>query len=195
MIRTCSVRMPTENSSLEKSRNSAAFTLTELVVVILIVSLIVLLVGTNLYGLLVKNTFRGQIQELVSEMQMVAASAAETGKKYEIILDFDQQGYILRQITSPDLSIVLEEEIITSNYFSDNCRLAYVIFDDGDYTNQGRAKFRVGKSGWQYGGKIVLLDATQRPYSIIVNRLNRTVGLRDGDIGFLMPKPQEEVPF
>ncbi len=186
--------MPTE-SCFYKHRLCTAFTLTELVVVILIVSLIVLLAGTNLYGLLVKSTFRGQIQQLISEMQMVASSAAETGRKYEVIFDLNQQGYIIREITSADLSTVLEEEIIDSYYFGDNCLIAYVIFDDGIYTNQDRAKFRVGRSGWQAGGKIVLLDATQRSYSIIVNRLNRTIELKDDDVGFLMPKSQEEVAF
>ena len=99
-----------------------------------------------MYGLLVKNTFRGQIQEIVSAMQMAGNSAAETGRRYEIIFDLSSQSYLLRQITTSDLfAEVLEEEIITSNELGDNCRITYVIFDDGVYTNQEIAKFRVGQ--------------------------------------------------
>ena len=194
-MRTCSAQTPT-NALLCKTMGSrGAYTLTEVIVVIVIVSLIILLAGTNFYGLLVKNTFRGQIQEIVSTMQMAANSAAETGRRYEVIFDLDQQNYLLRQITTPDLAQILEEEIIAANDLSENCFISYVVFDDGDYTNQDRAKFRVGPSGWQYGGKIIFIDATERAYSIVVNRLNRSIMLRDGDVEILMPKSPEEVPF
>ena len=52
-----------------------------------------------------------------------------------MIIDPAEQSYLLREITSDDLSEVLEEEIITQGEFGSNCRLAYVEFDDGDYTN------------------------------------------------------------
>ena len=102
---------------------------------------------------------------------------------------------MLRQITSPDLSEVLEEEVIIENDFGDNCQVAYVLFDDGDYTNEGKAKFRAGHAGWQYGGKIVLLDENEQPYSIVVNRINRIVTLKQGEVELLEPKHRDEVPF
>jgi len=52
------------------------FTLTELIVVILIISLFLLLAMVNLFGLLGKSTFRAQVQEFVSTMQMAASAAA-----------------------------------------------------------------------------------------------------------------------
>jgi prepilin-type N-terminal cleavage/methylation domain-containing protein len=196
MIRTFPAPMPTDKLLPKRRLLLSGFTLTELVVVILIVSLIILFAGANLYGLLVRNTFRGQLQEIVSAMQMAGNSAAETGRRYEVIFDLSSQSYLLRQITTPDLfADVLEDEIITSNELGDNCRIIYVIFDDGVYTNQDIAKFRVGRSGWQCGGKIVFVDASERPYSIIVNRLNRNVTLSDGDVDILLPKSPEEVPF
>jgi len=171
------------------------FTFTELVIVIVIVSLFVLLAQVHLFGLLRKNTFRAQIQDFVSTMQMAARAAAESDRRYEVIIDMTEQGYLLRQITSPDLSQVLQEEVIVYSDFSDNCRVAYVEFDDGDYTNQGLAKFRAGHAGWQYGGKIVLLDRNEQPYSVVVNRLNRTIRLEEGDAGLLVPKSRNEVLF
>jgi len=185
-----SMRFKTKNSKIK-----AAFTLTELVVVLVIVSLFVLLAVTNLSGLLASHSFKAQVQDFVSAMQMAARAAAETGRRYEVIVDIGQQNYVLREITSPDLSEVLEEEIIVENNFGDNCRVIYVLFDDGDYTNEGRAKFRAGHSGWQYGGKIALLDNNEQEYSVIVNRLNRVVELKKGYVGFLVPKFKDDVPF
>jgi len=102
---------------------------------------------------------------------------------------------VLREITSSDLSEVLEEEVIVKDFLSENCWISYVIFDDGDYTNQGVAKFRCGNSGWQYGGKIVLLDENDQAFSIVVNRLNRVIDLQRGDTVFLMPKQEYEIIF
>jgi prepilin-type N-terminal cleavage/methylation domain-containing protein len=188
-------RTMNENRASSIENRAHGFTLTELIVVLLIFSLFVLLAQANLFGLLGKNTFRSQAQELVSTMQMAASAAGQSDRRYEVIIDLTEQNFLLRQITTPDLSEVLEEEIITDNNFSDNCRLIYVQFDDGEYTNEGKAKFRVGHSGWQYGGKIVLLDSKERMYSVVVNRLNRIITLREGDVGLLEPKAKDEMPF
>jgi len=184
-----------ENRASRIEHRAQGFTLTELIVVLLIFSLFVLLAQENLFGLLGKNTFKSQAQELVSTMQMAASAAGQSDRRYEVIIDLTEQNFLLRQITTPDLSEVLEEEIINENNFSDNCRLVYVQFDDGEYTNEGKAKFRVGHSGWQYGGKIVLLDSKERTYSVVVNRLNRIITLREGDVGLLEPKAKDEMPF
>ena len=174
------------------------FTLTELIVVIVMVSLFVLLAQMNLFGLLRKSTFRAQVQEFVSTMQMATSAAAESDRRYEVIIDLAEQSYTLRQITSTHLpSDVLEEEIIVKNDFSDNCRVVYVLFDDLTETDEDTIKafFRAGHAGWQAGGKIVLLDEEEQPYSVVVNRLNRIVTLKKGDVEFLIPKRPDEVPF
>jgi prepilin-type N-terminal cleavage/methylation domain-containing protein len=192
---TCSALTHTDKKTKRKYR---AFTLTELIVVIVIVSLFVLLAVTNLAGLLRKNTFRAQVQEFVSTMQAAASAAAESDRRYEVIIDLAEQSYTLRQISSTHLpSDVLEEEIIVKNDFSDNCRVVYVLFDDLTETDEETIKafFRAGHAGWQAGGKIVLLDKEEQPYSVIVNRLNRIVTLKEGDVEFLIPKRADEVPF
>jgi len=171
------------------------FTLTELIVVVVIISLVVLVAQVRLFGLLTRNKFKAQVQEFVSTMQMAARAAAQSDRRYEVIVDLTEQSYLLRQITSPDLSEILEEEIIVEGNLGDNCWIAYVEFDDGDYTNEGRAKFRAGHAGWQYGGKIVLLDENEQPYSVVVDRLNRIVKLKQGEVALLVPKAQSEIPF
>ncbi len=207
---TCSAQMQTkiadsiERLADRKKKLSAkrytlnadsGFTLTELMVAIVVIALMAFMVQIHLFGMLRKSTFRAQVQELVSTMQMAASAASESDRRYEVIIDIPQQGYMLREITNPDLSQVLEEEIIIEDFFSENCRVAYVMFDDGDTTSEDRAKFRAGHSGWQYGGKIVLLDENEQPYSIVINRLNRMITLEQGDVGLLATKTKDEVLF
>lgn len=174
------------------------FTMAELLVVVAIVSLFVLMAQIHLFGLLRKNTFRAQTQELVSTMQMAASAAAETGRRYEIIIDITEQGYGLKELTGSEIYVDNPDEtpgeIIVQNNLTENCRLVYVWFDDGIDTN-AKAWFRVGPSGWQNGGKIVLLDEKDQPYTIVVNRINRIVALEEGDIELLEPKSKDDLPF
>ena len=174
-----------------------AFTLIELVIVMLILSLFLLLTMTNVFGLLRKNTFKVQVGEFVSTMQMAAVAAAESDRRYEVIIDLTEQCYTLRQITNPDLTLILEEEIIVTNNFGDNCQAFYVLFDDLMETDEDHqiAKFRAGQAGWQYGGKVVLLDEKEQPYSVVVDRMSRVVTLKKGDVELLMPRTKDELLF
>ena len=174
------------------------FTMTELLVVVSIVALFVLMAQINLFGLLRKNTFRAQTQELVSTMQMAVSAAAETGRRYEVIIDITEQSYELKQLTGSEIYVDRPDEtpgeMIVQNNLTENCRLVYVWFDDGIDTNT-KAWFRVGPSGWQNGGKIVLLDEKDQPYTIVVNRINRIVTLEEGELELLEPKRKDDLPF
>jgi len=174
------------------------FTMAELLVVLAVVSLFVLMAQIHLFGLLRKSTFRAQTQELVSTMQMAASAAAETGRRYEIMIDISEQAYELKQITGSEINVDRPDEtpgeVIVQNNLTENCRLVYVWFDDGIDSNT-KAWFRVGPSGWQNGGKIILLDEKEQPYTIVVNRINRIVVLEEGDIELLEPKSKNDLPF
>lgn len=190
------VKMRQDDVLLHSHTNG--FTMAELLVVVAVVSLFVLMAQIHLFGLLRKNTFRAQTQELVSTMQMAASAAAETGRRYEIIIDITEQGYELKQLTGSEIYVDRPDEtpgeIIVQNNLTENCRLIYVWFDDGIDTNT-KAWFRVGPSGWQNGGKIVLLDEKDLPYTIVVNRINRIVTLEKGDLELLEPKSKDDLPF
>jgi prepilin-type N-terminal cleavage/methylation domain-containing protein len=174
---------------------SSGFTLAESMVVLVVVSLLVALAAVNLKGVIIKNSFKSKIQGLVSAFESAATSAAQTGKKYEVIIDIPQQSCLLREITSPDLSEVLEEEIISQEDFGSSCQISYVLFDDGDFTNEDRAKFRTGRAGWQFGGVIVLLDEDQQPWSVVIDRLSNTVRVQPGETQIVWPRSSDEVPF
>jgi len=187
-----------ENRASSIENRECGFTMAELLVVLAVVSLFVLMAQIHLFGLLRKNTFRAQTQELVSTMQMAASAAAETGRRYEIIIDITEQEYTLKELTGSEIYVDNPEEtpgeIIVQNNLTENCRLVYVWFDDGIDTNT-KAWFRVGPSGWQNGGKIVLLDEKDQPYTIVVNRINRLVVLEEGDIELLEPRSKNDLPF
>lgn len=182
-------------SKVKTRKTGNGFTMVELLVVIALISLFALLAQMHLFRLIRKNTFKAQTQQLVLTMQMAATAAAESDRRYEVIIDLDEQTFLLRQITTPDLTEVLEEEIILEDRLSNNCQVVYVEFDDGEFTHEGRAKFRAGRSGWAFGGKIVLLDEKEKPYSVVVNRLNRIISLEEGDVRLLEPKYNDELVF
>lgn len=195
IIPTCTAPMPSDSRNLNGQFNCRAVTMIELVVAITVISVFVVLAQINFFGLLRRSTFEGQVQELVLTMQKAASTAAETGKRYEVVIDLAEQGYVFRCITGSELSQDMEGQTIVENEFSDSCWISYVQFDDLTSVNDTRAWFWVGPSGWQYGGKIVLLDENSKPYSIVVNRLNRIVTLEEGDVQLLTPKSEEEIPF
>jgi Tfp pilus assembly protein FimT len=173
-----------------------AFTLVELLVVMSFLALLVVMVQVSLFGVLGRSTFKSQVQDFISTMQMAGSNAAESGHKYEMIIDFAEQSYLLRELTTSDLAAdPLAEQTVTQGAFHGNCRVAYVEFDDGTYTNDSRAKFRAGHAGWQYGGKIVFLDESEQPYAVVVNRMTPIIQLLEGDPPLMTPKAKEEVPF
>ncbi|MHC4115307.1 MAG: hypothetical protein ACYSSL_08325 [Planctomycetota bacterium] len=183
-------RMKIEPAS---SRFEAAFTFAELIAAVVVVAMLLLLAQLSLLSRLGKSTFKAQVNQLISTLQMAASAAGESESRYEVIIDLTEQKYMLREITSSDLSEVFEEDIVAENELSENCFVAYIEFDDEDWTNEGVAKFRAGHSGWQYGGKIVLLDQANTAYSIVVNRLNRIVTLKEGDVQLLKPRAKDEI--
>ena len=161
-----------------------------------LLSLLVAMAQVSLFGVLRRNTFKAQVQDFVSTMQMAASRAAESDQRYEVIVDLPAQTYTLRELTGSDLTAEpLDEEIIAQGKFQSNCRCSYVEFDDGTRTNADRAKFRAGHIGWQYGGKIVFLDESEQQYAVIVNRVTPIVQLLEGDPLIMTPKAKEAVPF
>lgn len=187
------IRSKTVHTNGIRYKSKKAFTMAEMLVVIVILSLMLLLAQVNVFTMLRKNSFKTQVQLLISTMQSAINAASQSERRYELIVDLTEQSFLLREITTSDLSEVLEEEIIINQNFSDKCIVVSVEFDDGDYTFDGKAKFRAGHAGWAYGGKIVLQDEYDQKYSIVVNRMDRIVVFRKGDYQLLKPVPKDEL--
>ncbi len=167
----------------------------EMIVVLVMLSLMLAVAQPNIGGLFRKGGFKSQAEGLVSVMQKAARSAVETGRRYEVVIDLAEQGYMLREVQGSVLSRDMEGEIIDEGYFNENCWMSYVEFDDYDFVNDARAWFWVGPVGWQYGGKVVLLDQSDQPWSIVVDRISRSVRLEAGDAELLRPKTEDEMSF
>jgi prepilin-type N-terminal cleavage/methylation domain-containing protein len=172
-----------------------AFTLAESMVVIVIIALLIAVAASNLKGVITKNSFKAKSQGLIAALEAASTSAGQGDKRYEIIIDIPQQSYLFREISSSDLSEVLEEEIISQEDFGANCTVSYVLFDDGQFTNADRAKFRASRAGWQFGGIIVLIDSDGQPWSLIINRLSNIVRLEPGEATIVWPRSKDEMPF
>ena len=176
-------------------RRRRAFTLAEAMVVIVVVSLLIMIAAPNLRGVITKNSFKAKCQGLISALDAAVTSAGQNNKRYEVIIDIPQQSYLLREISSSNLAEVLDEEIIAQEDFGYNCRISYVLFDDGQYTNEDRAKFRASRAGWQFGGIIVLIDSEGQSWSIVVDRLSNIVRLQEGEAQIVWPRSKDELPF
>lgn len=176
-----------------------ALVLMEMLVVLVIIGLMTALATLNFSSVSRRAKFEREAYAFINVLKMAQNAAAESDKRYAVILDFDEQSYTLRQFDSLSLDVIPDEEaIITTGYFTDECYLDWVLFDDFEYAigeTAYEARFYAGHSGWQYGGKIVLLDADGNPYSVVVNRLSRVITLQPGDVEILEPQYQEDVLF
>ncbi|MBN1508694.1 MAG: hypothetical protein JW955_17735 [Sedimentisphaerales bacterium] len=213
MIRICSVRIrdpigAVRGEDVPASRGAAeahaararsrAFVLVEMILVVSILALFVVMVQTNLFGTMRRSQFRADMQEFVSLMQMAASSAAESSRRYGIIIDMIEQTYLLHEIASSNLDTVLDEKIIAQGQFSESCRVEYVEFDfggpDDKFTNR-KATFVAGHAGWFYGGKIVFRDEDEQPHAVLVSRITPIIEVVDGDPPLMALKAKDEVPF
>lgn len=210
-MRTCTVQMLTENSGQafseqpanKRNRNQKALVFIELLVIIGIFGFLIAITTLNLTGTVGRSKFEREVSGFIGALQMAVNAAAESNRRYAVIIDIMENSYTFRQFASLELDIIPDEEaIMKTTLFSKNCLVEYVAFDDGvdtrdwgDDMQELAAKFMAGHSGWQNGGKIVFLDLEGNQYSVIVNRLSRTIELKQGDVEILEPKDRKDVPF
>ena len=174
-----------------------------LVEMLLVVGLIALMTGMAMisFGAMWGNLrFKRQAEQLVAAFQMAQNAAAQSDRRYAVVLDFSEQGYILRQFKSLDLQTMdPEEAIIQTVHFNESLTIDYVQYDDledtRDAENVTEARFLAGRAGWQYGGKVVLLDEDGNPWTIVIHRMAKPVQLFKGDVEIYLPQYPENVPF
>jgi prepilin-type N-terminal cleavage/methylation domain-containing protein len=192
-----------------KSETKDGFTLIETIIVLGILSLLTGLAMVNFMGKAGKSSFKKEATEIVNTLKMVQNAAAQSGRRYIVMFDFIEQTYTMKEIrTLDEFFLIVEEdegEAISETQLSERCMIEYIIFDDlkedtrnsGDLEDQAELKtyFVAGRSGWQSGGKIGLTDTDGNEYSIIVNRMSKSIILEEGDVDPYFLEPKENLAF
>lgn len=174
------------------NRSRRGYVLLEVLIVVGLMAFLLSIGIISTGGLWGGRQFQHQAEELVNLFQMAQEAAAQSDRRYAVILDFSEQKYVLRQFASLDLQTIPDEEaIIHTGYFTDRFQLDYVLYDDLEDTrekeNVTEARFYAGRSGWQYGGKVVVRDQDGNPWSILISRMVTPVRLVEGDVPILLP--------
>ena len=187
---------------------SAGLTLMEMLVVLGILGLLTGIAVFNFTGKAGKSSFINEATEIVNTFKRAQNAASQTGRRYAVVFDLVEQTYTLREVEElSELDIdatVDEEKVLSVTQLSEKCWVDFITFDDmsdtrtrGDIEDQETftAHFIAGRYGWQNGGKIGLLDKDENPYSIIVNRLSKSILLEEGDIDIFFLEPKTDLPF
>ncbi len=174
-------------------------TLVELIMVLMVISMIAGVAFLNYIPIHSRAKFKQRAQDITGMFELAYRASRESDSRYAVIIDFDEQMYILRQYKSLDFEGMDEQEaVLQVGYFDEKFQIVDVIFDDGESTLdrsrdedilQLRAIFYAGRSGWQYGGKIILLDRDGNPWSLLVDRFSPVVRVVPGDIEVPMLEP------
>ena len=183
------------------NRRSSGLVLIELLIVVSLIAMLTAVATLSLGPMFSRKQFEKEAYAIIDIMKKAQYAAAQTDRRYAVVFDFIEDAYILRQFATLDLESIPEDEaILSQTFFTQNCQLDYVLFDDFmDTREEGEtideARFYAGRSGWQHGGKIVLVDVDGNPYSIIVNRLCGKITLEPGDVDILVPVDRDELRF
>ncbi|MFZ9033212.1 MAG: pilus assembly FimT family protein [Anaerohalosphaeraceae bacterium] len=183
-----------------RPKTGGGFVLIEMLMVVGLIGLMAVVATISFSAMWGNLRFKRQAEELVGIFQMAYNAAAQSDRRYAVILDFTEQAFILREFKSLDLETMdPDEAIIQTGFFTEALTLDYVVYDDledtRDFENATEARFLAGKSGWQYGGKVVLLDENGMVWTLVIHRLARPVELFKGDVAIDPPQEAIDVPF
>ncbi len=188
-MQTFTAQMP-----INRDSSPGGVVLIELIIAVMVIGLLTMLAFLNMTGMVGKSRFETKMQELINIMEMACESASRTDNKYEVVFDPTNQTYVLQEMVV-DGNDFTEDNIIETGQFDQEFWLSYVQFDDYESTTEDTAIFRAGKAGYQYGGKIVILDENANPYSIIVSRISCRVMFEKGDVEMIVPRDKDAMPF
>ena len=191
-----------------RQKSGVGFVLIEMLMVVGLIGLMAVVAAVSFSAMWGNLRFKRQADELVNVFQMAYNAAAESDRRYAVVLDLIEQSFILREFKSLDLETMdPDEAIIQTGYFSESLMLDYVLYDDETYLTSesledldlAQARFLAGLSGWQYGGIVVLLDEDGMPWTIVIHRFAKPVELFKGEWDLeslgMLPRDKQDVPF
>lgn len=186
----------------------SGFVLIEMLMVVGLIGLMAVVATVGFSAMWGNLRFKRQADELVNVFQMAYNAAAESDRRYAVVLDLIEQSYVLREFKTLDLETMdPDEAIIQTGYFSEALKLDYVLYDDETFLasedsedlDLAQARFLAGHSGWQYGGLVVLRDNDGMPWTIVIHRMAKPVGVFEGqwdlDSLGMLPRDKQDVPF
>ena len=194
--------MPICTVPMQTKKKCCGFTFAETMVALIVIAMLTLLSIVGYRNISASTKFRATADTLMKFFDRAGNAASQTDRRYAVMIDFIDNAFILYEVNTDkpyakDYETLKEEDIICTEYFTDDCSLYYVQFDDSDLRidagEGGRALFVVGKSGWDFGGKIVLLDNEGELYSVVISRIAKTSQLIKGDAE--LAKPEFDLSF
>jgi prepilin-type N-terminal cleavage/methylation domain-containing protein len=140
MIPTSTVQMPTNSMAYQRPampkqrfKNEAkdGFSLMETIVVLGVLSLLTGIAMVNLVGRASKSSFKKEATELVIALKTAQNAAAQTGRRYVVLLDLVEQTYTMKEVPTLDEFFLIvdqgEGEAISETHLSDRCMIEYII--------------------------------------------------------------------
>ena len=194
--------MPIFTVPMRTKKQCGGFTFAETLVALLVISMLTLLSIVGYRNISASTKFRATADTLINFFDRAGNAASQTDRRYAVMIDFFDNNFILYEVNTDkpyakDYATLKEEDIILSESFTDDCVLFYVQFDDSDLRidagEGGKALFVVGKAGWDFGGKIVLMDNEGELYSVVISRIAKSARLVKGDAQ--LPKPEFDLSF
>jgi type II secretory pathway pseudopilin PulG len=183
--------------------NKPGLVLVELLVVLALIGFMTSIAMLSYSAVWGNMYFKRSAEKLIEVMQSAVIAAQQSDRRYEVILSFKEQYWLLREMMPADADVYDQEQaIIKSGYFDDRFFLEYVLFDDlldtrnppdGQVTTD--ISLIAGRAGWQYGGKVVLRDEDGNFWSILFYRIGKPVELVPGDVDILLPLDAKDMRF
>jgi len=187
----------------------------EMTAVIAVIAMLTGLAALTISAKAGRNSLKKEAYGIINLMKQAQNAAAQSDRRYLVSFDELEQSYTLAQVDtvydlpssdSPDLN---EEKVLSTTYLSEQCYFESIWYDDGIDTREAgedenlafmQPYFLAGKTGWQNGGMIRLLDSDGNISWIIVDRLSRNITLeQDKDFSEeyqqSIMRPIENLPF
>ena len=147
--------------------------------------------------------FKRKTEKLVELLQTAVNTAQQSDRRYVVTLDFKEQSWMLQELMPADAEVYDQDDAtIKSGFFDPRFQLDYVLYDDGldtRYPREGEVTTKTfliaGHGGWQNGGKIVLRDEDDNPWSILFYRIGKPVELVPGDVDILLIQDPRDMRF
>ncbi|MCF7954867.1 MAG: type II secretion system GspH family protein, partial [Phycisphaerae bacterium] len=116
---TSTVQMPTNPTTCKsgklpdrkvEKRNKHGFSLMEITIVMVILSLLTTVVMVNFVSNVGKSSFKREAIEIVNTLKMAQNAAARSGRRYIVLFDFIEQKYTMKEIRNLDEFFLIVEE-------------------------------------------------------------------------------------